>query len=130
MSKGQLSKENIKKMVDIFYAKIIKNEKIGPFFISKLGDDLKSETWQVHLELLTNFWSSMMLQDGTYRGNPFAPHLNLGELKEEHFSEWLMLFFQTLDQVFDQSVANTFKERSEMIANNFMRNLSVAQLLR
>ncbi|HIP59667.1 MAG TPA: group III truncated hemoglobin [Campylobacterales bacterium] len=121
----EITKENIEKMVLTFYVKVLKDDIVGPFFIAKLGDDMNSEYWKPHLEILINFWSSMILGDGTYTGNPFAPHTQLGELNREVFEQWLKLFFETLDEVYEPLLGNAFKERSMAIAGNFMRNLRI-----
>ena len=125
MHANNITRENIETMVLSFYRKILKDDTVGPFFVAKLGDDMSNEYWEPHLELLINFWSSMMLGDGSYRGNPFAPHMSLGELKSEVFERWLKLFFETLDEIYEPQVADVFKERSTIIAGNFMRNLRI-----
>ncbi len=125
MQVNDITKENIETMVLSFYWKILKDDTVGPFFVAKLGDDMSNEYWKPHLELLINFWSSMMLGDGSYRGNPFAPHMSLGELNREVFERWLKLFFETLDEIYEPQVADVFKERSTIIAGNFMRNLRI-----
>ena len=126
MQAQKITKENIRTMVNTFYVKILKDDIVGPFFIAKLGDDMSNEHWMPHLDLLVNFWASIALGDTDYRGNPFAPHTQLGELKRETFEQWLVLFFETLDEVYVPSVAAQFKERSTIIAGNFMRNLRIA----
>ncbi len=125
MLENEITQENISIMVRNFYIKILKDDIVGPFFIAKLGDDLASDHWKPHLELLTNFWASMMLGQGSYRGNPFMPHTQLGELKRETFEQWLKLFFEVLDELYEPQAANQFKERSAVIAENFMRNLRI-----
>ena len=126
MQANQITKENIRTMVNTFYVKILKDDVVGPFFIAKLGDDMGNEHWLPHLDLLVNFWASIALGDSDYRGNPFAPHTQLGELKRETFEQWLVLFSETLDEVYVPSIAAQFKERSTIIAGNFMRNLHIA----
>ena len=79
----------------------------------------------MHLKLLVDFWASIALGDPVYRGNPFAPHMYLGELKRETFEQWLKLFYATLDEAFMPRIADQFKERSSIIAGNFMRNLGI-----
>jgi hemoglobin len=125
MPSATISRENIEEMVTKFYRRVLKDETVGPFFIAKLGDDMHNRRWQPHLELLVNFWSSIALGDNSYYGNPFAPHLALGELKRETFQQWLVLFHETLDEVYEPQVADLFKERSSVIAGNFMRNLGL-----
>jgi hemoglobin len=125
MHANKITRETIETMVLSFYRKILKDDTVGPFFVAKLGDDMSNEYWKPHLEILINFWSSMMLGDSSYRGNPFAPHMSLGELNREVFEQWLKLFFETLDEIYEPQVADVFKERSTIIAGNFMRNLRI-----
>ena len=125
MLANEITKENIETMVLNFYRRVLKDDIVGPFFIAKLGDDMTNEYWESHLELLVNFWASIALGDTSYRGNPFAPHMYLGELNREVFEQWLKLFFATLDEVYEPQVADLFKERSSIIVGNFMRNLGL-----
>ena len=120
-----INTETIETMVMTFYTKVLQDGTVGPFFIEKLGDDMQSETWREHLKILVDFWASIALGDTTYRGNPFAPHTYLGELKRETFEQWLRLFHETLDEVYIPRIADQFKERSSIVAGNFMRNLGI-----
>ena len=54
------------------------------------------------------------------------PNTQLGELKRETFERWFKLFAETFDEIYIPSVAAQFKERSTIIAGNFMRNLRIA----
>ncbi len=125
MLQKEITKENINKMVIKFYSTILQDNLVGPFFIDKLGDNLNASLWKTHIELLTNFWASIALGDLVYRGNPFAPHLQLHGLRVDIFERWLKLFFKTLDNLYEPQSADIFKERSTIIAKNFMRNLGL-----
>ena len=120
-----VNREHIERMVLTFYRKVLKDDIVGSFFIAKLGDDIESDFWKPHIELLVNFWSSMILQDDSYHGNPLRPHFFIGELSHGVFKQWLKLFFETVDEIFIPKLGAEFKERSEIIAGNFMRNLRV-----
>lgn len=126
MLANEITRENIEVMVMNFYRRVLKDEIVGPFFIAKLGDDMNNEYWKPHLKLLIDFWASIALGDPSYRGNPFAPHMYLGELNRAVFEQWLKLFYATLDEVYEPQIADQFKERSSIIAGNFMRNLHIA----
>ena len=125
MQAEQITPENIRKLVMSFYAKIIKDDIVGPFFIAKLGDDMSNEHWVTHLEVIVGFWTSLALGKPTYSGSLFLPHTQLGDLKRETFEQWLKLFAETLDEVYVKAIADKFKERSTIIAGNFMRNLRI-----
>ena len=123
---NEITKDNIHTMVVKFYAAVLKDDLVGPFFIEKLGDNLGTFLWEKHIELLTNFWASIALGDTAYRGNPLAPHLRLDGLSRAAFEQWLTLFSKTLDSIYEPNIASMFKERSTIIAGNFMRNLGIA----
>ena len=125
MQSNEITKENINKLVVTFYTKVLKDEKISPFFIGKLGADMKSEIWQKHITLLTNFWFTISFGRGEYNGSPFAPHMQIAGLDRESFERWLKLFFEALDKIYVEDIALKFKERASIIASNFMRNLSI-----
>ena len=122
---NEVTKENLNKMVVKFYATVLKDELVAPFFIEKLGDNFSTFLWKTHIELLTSFWASIALGDTTYKGNPFAPHLRLDGLKRETFNQWLKLFFETIETVYEPKITDIFKRRSTFMANNFMRNLRI-----
>ena len=126
MKASEITKQNLRQMVILFYTKILKDDEVGPFFIERLGDDLNSEQWAPHLDLLTNFWASITLGDMDYRGSPFAPHAQMPGLKRETFARWLELFYETVETIYEEKIAYQFKERSSIIAGNFMRNLRLA----
>lgn len=125
MLSNEITKENINKLVIIFYTKVLKDEKLAPFFIEKLGNDMNSDIWQKHITLLTNFWYTISYGRGEYNGSPFAPHMQISGLDKEAFQSWLNLFFSSLDKVYTEDIGNKFKERSSIIASNFMRNLGI-----
>jgi hemoglobin len=125
MQEEKITHENIRKFVMDFYAKLINDDIVGPFFIAKLGEDISSELWQTHLETIVGFWTSLAFGKPKYMGNLFLPHTQLGELKRETFEQWLKLFAETLDDVYVEAIAVKFKERSQIIAGNFMRNLMI-----
>lgn len=125
MQAAKITHENIRMLIMNFYAKIINDEIVGPFFIAKLGEDIQSEIWQTHLETIIGFWTSLAFGQPKYNGNLFLPHTQLGQLKRETFEQWLKLFAETLDEVYIESIAEKFKERSRLIARNFMNNLMI-----
>ena len=123
MLENEITKVNLRKMVINFYTKILKDETVGPFFIERLGDDLMNPTWGEHIDLLTNFWAAFFTGDMDYRGSPFAPHASMAGLKADTFQQWLKLFFETADKIYEPQLADQLKERGTLIAGNFMRNL-------
>ncbi|MCF6309547.1 MAG: group III truncated hemoglobin [Sulfurimonas sp.] len=125
MLENEITKANLRTMIVNFYGEVLKDDLVGPFFIDKLGPNLGSKTWGEHLDILTDFWASIYLGDMNYRGSPFAPHIELEGLKAETFKRWLKLFFETVNTIYEPHIADQFKNRSTLIAGNFMRNLGL-----
>ena len=113
----------VEKMVHQFYAIIIKDDIVGPFFIKALGNDLKNYAWHEHLNTLNNFWLMMMNGEKNYWGDPFPPHAFLGNLTPEIFDRWLELFHVTVYELFTPEMADKFYKKSEVLAGRFMEYL-------
>lgn len=125
MQTNILNRENINKLVITFYTAVLENEKLAPFFIEHLGIDMNNETWATHMQLLTDFWSTLVMGVDDYKGFPFPPHAQMSGLDRESFETWIKLFFESVDNVFTEEIASKFKEKSSIIASNFMRNLGI-----
>jgi hemoglobin len=117
--------KSIQKMVNSFYAKIIKDPLVGPFFTDRFGDDIESQVWKEHLLLLGNFWSQMMLGSEDYHGHPMAPHFEMHGISRKAFEQWLLLFSENIDEIFVPKIGQYFKNQSIAIADRFMLNLGL-----
>lgn len=104
-------------LVDDFYGKVHKDELLSPIFNSAISDK-----WPEHLDKMYRFWSSVLLYEKSYRGNPFMPHSVL-PIEKEHFDRWLKLFAETLEDHFTGKVAEEAKWRSEKMAEMFQFKL-------
>ena len=125
MLADQITKDNIETMVIVFYRRVLKDDLVGPYFIHELGDDMDNKCWQAHLKLLVDFWASIVLGDTSYQRNPLGPHVMMDDLSPEVFKQWLKLFFEILDGIYAPQIADIFKERSTIIAGDFMRDLGL-----
>lgn len=108
--KDILVRADIKTLVDNFYDKVKADAVIGPLF--------SHVNWPHHLPIMYDFWSSMLLGDQTYRGNPLQKHLPL-PLQREHFEIWLRLFTETVNENFEGDKAEEVKMRAQSIAGIF-----------
>ena len=118
-----ITKQNINEMVLKFYSKILKEDnEVSKVFVSKLGDDLNNDHWKEHIEILTNFWAMIALQEENYHGNPMMAHFDL-PLTRDMFGSWLVMFFEVVDSLYEDHLGMVFKSRAQNIAGNFMRNL-------
>ncbi|MFE3870128.1 group III truncated hemoglobin [Flavobacterium sp. ZS1P70] len=105
--------EDIKLLVDTFYAKVQKDEFIGPIFIEKIGN-----RWPEHLTKMYRFWQTILLEVHTYSGSPFPPHKQL-PVSKEHFAQWMEIFIETTDSLFLGPVAEEAKLRAKNMAEMF-----------
>lgn len=117
MTEQKITEEEISTLVDRFYAKVRRDPEIGPIFNEKIQD------WPAHLALLKNFWSTVMLTTGRYKGDPMMTHLQL-PLEPNHFSRWLELFAETAKQILSPDHAGAIIAKSERIAGNFKAGLA------
>lgn len=116
-----LDEDMIRKVVNRFYAQAREDEIVGPVFKRVIPD----EAWGAHLDLIADFWSSMLLGSGRYNGRPMPKHLALPELSDRHFTRWLALFRNTVRELCPTDVADLFIDRSERIANSFRINIAM-----
>ena len=115
-----ISESALAELVHRFYAKARLDPEIGPIFNRAVGD------WDAHLEKLTDFWSSVMLTSGRYKGNPMVAHLRQKTLTPAHFERWLVLFRETAGEVFAPDAAAAVIARAE----NIGRSLQLALFYR
>lgn len=112
------TREDIQLLVTEFYAKVRKDNFIGPIF-----NDMAKVNWDEHLPKITNFWCDLLLEEESYFGRPFPPHLKF-DLQPSHFERWLTLFCQTVDENFHGLKAEEVKNRAMNIARNFLTNIA------
>lgn len=121
----EIDRPSIEKLIRTFYAKVIQDDLVGPYFIRTLGDDLTSFKWYEHFSLLDNFWLGMILEEGHYRGDPFMPHVFLGEIPKEAFDRWLALFRETLEEIYTPINVLKFYGKAKGITKRFMTDLEI-----
>jgi hemoglobin len=107
-----VNEEMIAKVVHTFYGKVRTDPLIGPVFARVIED------WDPHLEKMCDFWSSVMLMSGRYKGNPMIAHMRMKTVRPEHFERWLALFTQTAGEVCPPAAAEAFVGRAQNIARS------------
>ena len=111
----------IRAVVDQFYARVRRDDIIGPVFNRIIAET----AWPHHLDLITDFWSSMLLGSGRYAGRPMPKHLAIGELEDRHFARWLALFRDTVETLCPPAAAALFVDRAERVAHSFRIGLAM-----
>jgi hemoglobin len=99
----------IAELVSQFYGKARRDPTIGPLFEDAVGDG------DEHLGKLCDFWSSVMLTSGRYKGNPMATHTK-HPIEPGFFDRWLELWRETSDEVFAPEIAAHFQLKATNIA--------------
>jgi len=96
-----------------FYARVRADEQLGPLFNEAVGD------WDEHFGRLGDFWSSVMLGSGRYKGNPVAVHLaHAARITPAMFDRWLALWAETSDELLPPPTARALKDKAYRIAES------------
>jgi hemoglobin len=113
---ARLDEDAIALMVRRFYDRAREDEQLGPVFEAAVHD------WPAHFARLEDFWSSVMLTTGRYKGNPFARHLNRG-IEPAMFDRWLDLWRRTAQELFEPGVARAFIDKADRIGESLKSGL-------
>lgn len=110
--------EDVQVLVDTFYGKVREDRVIGPIFIGAIGDH-----WPEHLDKMYRFWQTVLLEEHTYFGSPFAPHARM-PLESRHFEAWLGHWNATVDVLFEGVKAEEAKWRASKMAEMFLSKIT------
>ena len=118
------TRADIHYLVCTFYAKIRIDELLGPIFKNHIPED----SWDFHLEHITDFWESSVFLSGNYKGNPLTVHQKVDaaenySITEYHFGIWLNYWVQTIDELYKGKNANKLKMRARKMASHLHINL-------
>ncbi|MCC0025171.1 MAG: group III truncated hemoglobin [Hyphomicrobiaceae bacterium] len=111
MGRTGIDEAMIERLVHSFYAKVREDGLLAPVFNERITD------WDLHLQRMCAFWSSVALMSGRYHGSPMTKHLPL-PVDADHFDRWLELFEQTAREVCPPTAEAHFVERARRIAES------------
>ncbi len=104
----------IRPLVEAFYRRVRADPLLAPVFGAHVSD------WDDHHGRLCDFWSSIMLTSGRYKGNPLALHLmHAEEMTRERFDRWLELWRETSEEILPAPVAVAVQAKAARIAESF-----------
>jgi hemoglobin len=115
-----ISEQEISSLVDLFYARVREDAELGPVFNAAVHN------WDAHIALIKDFWSTVLLSTGRYRGNPMLAHFPL-PIEPHFFGRWLELFRFTASETMPEAQAAMIVRRAEQIAANMQRVLTQQQ---
>lgn len=110
---AEVSEAQLAQLIPLFYARVRGDALIGPVF------DGAIDNWSHHLHKLVDFWSSVMLTSGRYKGNPVAAHLkHLPTITPAMFERWLALWSEVTIETLPPGIALRLQEKAARIAES------------
>lgn len=111
------TRSDIEVLVHAFYDNVRKDPKLGPIFNTVIPEF----KWPAHLTKLTDFWETGLFGIPKYKGNPVLSHQHTDakmnfSIEQEHFGQWLHLWFETIDALFVGAKAERAKQMARKIA--------------
>jgi len=109
------NRKDVEFLVNEFYAKVLKDKKIGCFF-----NEIAHIDWNKHFPIMYDFWETILFDTMKYKGNPMTKHIVLSRkepMTSEHFERWLLLWNQTVNENFTGDRASEAIKRAKMIAD-------------
>ena len=117
-SEPTVSEEDIAVLVPTFYDRVRKDPLLGPIFDGAISD------WPHHLAKLKDFWSSVMLTSGRYKGQPMAAHVrHERHMSPAAFERWLKLWCETSEELLEPEAAKAFQDRAGRIAESLQMGI-------
>jgi len=109
----------IRTLVETFYDRVRADPLLGAIFNRAIDD------WDDHLDKLCNFWSSVTLMTGRYKGTPMQAHAALPDITPAHFERWLALFQLTATRTCPPEAAAVFVDRASRIAESLQMGIAI-----
>jgi hemoglobin len=116
------TRADCERLVRAFYAKAMQDPLIGWIFVDVAKLDLEA-----HIPVIASFWETILLGARTYGGGAFAVHASLharAGLQRGHFERWLVLWEETVDELFAGERAELAKAHAHRVAGAFQRRLA------
>lgn len=110
------SAESIALLVHGFYADVRQHALLGPVFEQAIGD-----RWDIHLQRLVDFWSTVALGTRSFKGDVFGKHMALQGVTAAHFAAWVGLWQAHTRRLFTPDVAHELQVVAHGIARNLFR---------
>ena len=115
MKNDIIIRKDIDLLVKLFYDNLLQDDLLQTLFQKTILSHLDK-----HLNTIADFWDSLLLDGDVYRGNPMDKHLSLNQqfpLGKEEFDRWLLLWKESVDELFIGGKAEHAKQRAQSIAD-------------
>jgi hemoglobin len=116
MNKDIENREDLVKIMQAFYERLLNDNRIN-FFFTKVTDI--HQHLEDHFKILTTFWEQSLFMIGGYHNNMFQIHQEVHlkhPITKEHFSIWLEHFNQTIDERYQGEKAEQMKTQAMSMA--------------
>jgi hemoglobin len=110
-------RSDCERLVRAFYARALRDPIIGWIFTDVAKLDIEA-----HVPQIASFWETILLGAQSYRGGAFRPHAELHmrvRLRSGHFERWLVLWRETVDELFEGERAELAKSHALRVARAF-----------
>tara|TARA_B110000285_G_scaffold121729_1_gene137671 strand:+ start:572 stop:913 length:342 start_codon:yes stop_codon:yes gene_type:complete len=98
--------KDVELLVNTFYSKVVEDNVLVPFF--------KNLNLKVHMPKMIEFWEFVLLDKAGYKTDVTEKHMHM-RLKKEHFDQWVFLFNETVDALFEGEKAELAKQRAFLV---------------
>jgi len=109
-------------LVNTFYKKVVKNPLLAHIF-----NDVAHINWEHHLPNMYDFWETLLFGRQAFKGNPMLKHISLSkqtEMSELHFSTWISLWIETVDELYIGEIAEDAKQKAKNISGLMLYKIS------
>jgi hemoglobin len=110
---ARIDEQGLSRLVGVFYARVREDPELGPIFNDAIAD------WPGHERKLVDFWHSVMLTSGRYKGNPMMKHLiHQARITPAHFQRWLALWNATTAELMSPEDAAVLQAKAARIGDS------------
>ncbi|WP_076070782.1 group III truncated hemoglobin [Sphingomonas montana] len=113
MNAHGLTEQDLTGLIPIFYERVRTDQQLSPIFSAAVSD------WPAHLDKLVDFWSSVMLGSGRYKGQPVLAHLRHADvMTTANFDRWLALWQDVTTEMLSAGKASALQATARRIAQS------------
>lgn len=115
------TRDDVEELLRRFYGRAFVDDVLSEPF-----SELRESGLEPHLEVMCDFWQTVLFRAGLYRRNALVVHRQLDQrhpLSTKHFDRWLKLWSSTVDEMYDGPAATRAKVQAARIAGAMHRRL-------
>jgi hemoglobin len=105
---------DVELLVRTFYNRLLEDPLMSPHF--------EGIDFEHHFPRMIGFWCFILLDKPYNTGNVFDKHRHLA-INEQHFTQWIQTFSQTVDDLFLGEKAEKAKFNAQLIGHTFQSKM-------